>query len=92
MRNTRKYSLAAAGVLLSAATVLGTQSMAQAQDVATTPRYQPEMVEALAASLGVSEKAAVDRLERQDAQQARLADLQKRGISGDGAFFDASAG
>ncbi|OCC12920.1 S1 family peptidase [Streptomyces sp. PTY087I2] len=90
MRNTRKYSLAAAGVLLSAATVLGTQSMAQAQDGATTPRYQPEMVRALAASLGVSEKAAVDRLDRQDAQQTKLAGLRKQGISGDGAFFDAS--
>lgn len=92
MRNTRKFSLAAAGVLLSAATVLGTQTMAQAQDGATTPRYQPEMVEALAASLGVSEKAAVDRLDRQEAQQAKLTGLQKRGISGDGAFFDASGG
>jgi hypothetical protein len=64
--------------------------MAQAQDAASTPRYQPEMVQALASSLGVSEKAAVERLDRQDAQQATLAGLQKRGIAGDGAFFDAS--
>lgn len=90
MRNSRKYRLAAVGIALSASAVLGTQTLAQAQDTASPPRYQPEMVEALAASLGVSEKAAVDRLDRQDAQQARLAQLAKSGISGDGAFFDAS--
>ncbi|WP_411080769.1 S1 family peptidase [Streptomyces sp. cmx-18-6] len=89
MRNSRKYGLAA-GVVLSASALLGTQTMAQAQDVAPAPRYQPEMVRALAASLGVSEKAAVDRLDRQDAQQAKLAELTKSGIAGDGAFFDAS--
>ncbi|KOU05671.1 serine protease [Streptomyces sp. MMG1522] len=82
--------MAAAGVVLSASAVLSTQTMAQAQDAASTPRYQPEMVQALASSLGVSEKAAVERLDRQDAQQATLAGLQKRGIAGDGAFFDAS--
>lgn len=76
--------------MLSASAVLSTQTMAQAQDAASTPRYQPEMVQALASSLGVSEKAAVERLDRQDAQQATLAGLQKRGIAGDGAFFDAS--
>ncbi|CAM5415202.1 MULTISPECIES: S1 family peptidase [Streptomyces] len=90
MRNSRKFCLAAAGVVLSASAVLSTQTMAQAQDAASTPRYQPEMVQALASSLGVSEKAAVERLDRQDAQQATLAGLQKRGIAGDGAFFDAS--
>ncbi|GGU16550.1 S1 family peptidase [Streptomyces lateritius] len=90
MRNSRKYRLAAVGIALSASAVLGTQSMAQAQDTASTPRYQPEMVRALAASLGVSEAAAVERLDRQDAQQAKLAQLKKSGIAGDGAFFDAS--
>ncbi|MBD3555540.1 S1 family peptidase [Streptomyces sp. SP18CM02] len=90
MRNSRKFCLAAAGVVLSASAVLSTQTMAQAQDAASTPRYQPEMVQALASSLGVSEKAAVERLDRQNAQQATLAGLQKRGIAGDGAFFDAS--
>ncbi|MEW2068789.1 S1 family peptidase [Streptomyces sp. NPDC007346] len=90
MRNSRKYCLAAAGAMLTASAVLGTQTMAQAQDVAPTPRYQPEMVQALAASLGVSEKAAIDRLDRQDAQQTKLAELTKRGIADDGAFFDAS--
>ncbi|MFD3729299.1 S1 family peptidase [Streptomyces sp. NPDC058671] len=90
MRNSRKCRLVAVGIALSASAVLGTQSMAQAQDTASTPRYQPEMVRALAASLGVSEAAAVERLDRQDAQQAKLAQLKKSGIVGDGAFFDAS--
>ncbi|WP_217166060.1 S1 family peptidase [Streptomyces sp. AC512_CC834] len=93
MRNSRKYRLAAVGIALSASAVLGTQTMAQAQTQGTTdtaPRYQPEMVRALAASLGVSEGAAIDRLDRQDAQQAKLAELARRGIAGDGAFFDAS--
>ncbi|MFC9792360.1 S1 family peptidase [Streptomyces sp. NPDC127584] len=90
MRNSRKYRLAAVGIALSASAVLGTQFTAQAQDTASTPRYQPEMVRALAASLGVSEEAAVDRLDRQDTQQATLARLAKSGIAGDGAFFDAS--
>ncbi|MET9931385.1 MULTISPECIES: S1 family peptidase [unclassified Streptomyces] len=90
MRNSRKYRLAAVGIALSASAVLGTQFTAQAQDTASTPRYQPEMVRALAASLGVSEEAAVDRLDRQDAQQAVLARLAKSGTAGDGAFFDAS--
>ncbi|MFE1016713.1 S1 family peptidase [Streptomyces sp. NPDC058794] len=90
MRNSRKYRLAAVGIALSASAVLGTQTVAQAQGTDTTPHYQPEMVRALAASLGVSEKAAVDRLDRQAAQQAKLAELAKRGIAGDGAFFDGS--
>ncbi|MFF9497271.1 S1 family peptidase [Streptomyces flaveolus] len=91
MRNSRKYRLAAVGIALSASAVLGAQTTAQAQGTTdATPRYQPEMVRALAASLGVSEEAAADRLDRQDAQQAKLAELAKRGIAGDGAFFDAS--
>ncbi|MFD7463627.1 S1 family peptidase [Streptomyces tendae] len=90
MRNSRKYRLAAVGIALAASVVLGTQTVAQAQGTDATPHYQPEMVRALAASLGVSEEAAVDRLDRQDAQQSKLAELAKRGIAGDGAFFDAS--
>ncbi|MFD7564151.1 S1 family peptidase [Streptomyces tendae] len=90
MRNSRKYRLAAVGIALAASVVLGTQTVAQAQGTDATPHYQPEMVRALAASLGVSEEAAVDRLDRQDAQQSKLAELDKRGIAGDGAFFDAS--
>lgn len=76
--------IAAAGALLSVTAVT-----AQAQASEAAPRYQPEMVRALADSLGVSEKAAVERLDEQDAQQRRLAGLAKDGISGDGAFFTA---
>ncbi|WP_445276320.1 S1 family peptidase [Streptomyces drozdowiczii] len=90
MRNSRKYRMAALGLALSASAVLGTQTLAQAQETESAPRYQPEMVRALAASLGVSEQAATERLVRQDAQQARLAALTKSGIAGDGAFFDGS--
>ncbi|MDT0430621.1 S1 family peptidase [Streptomyces salyersiae] len=89
MRHFRKYRFAAVAALLSASAVVGTHTTAQAQDVAPSSRYQPEMVRALAASLGVSEKAAVDRLDRQDVQQTRLAELERSGISDDGAFFDA---
>ncbi|MEU1146210.1 S1 family peptidase [Streptomyces sp. NPDC005863] len=92
--HSRRYRFAAVAALLSASVVVGTQATAQAQaptkDAASDARYQPEMVRALAASLGVSERAAVDRLDRQAAQQARLADLKKGGISEDGAFFDAA--
>ncbi|MEU6565561.1 S1 family peptidase [Streptomyces parvulus] len=90
MRNSRKYRLTAFCLVLSASTVLGTQTVAQAQGTDATPHYQPEMVRALAASLGVSEEAAAGRLDRQDTQQAKLAELARRGIAGDGAFFDAS--
>ncbi|MFI7351051.1 S1 family peptidase [Streptomyces sp. NPDC049936] len=90
MRNSRKYRLTAVCFVLSASAVLGTQTVAQAQGTDATPHYQPEMVRALAASLGVSEEAAADRLGRQDKQQAKLAELARRGIAGDGAFFDAS--
>ncbi|WP_447034992.1 S1 family peptidase [Streptomyces sp. DSM 118878] len=86
MRISHKSALiAAVGALLSVTAVTTTQ--AQAGEAA--PRYQPEMVRALADSLGVSEKAAVARLDEQDAQQRRLAALAKNGISGDGAFFTA---
>ncbi|CAM5410227.1 S1 family peptidase OS=Streptomyces alboniger OX=132473 GN=CP975_24985 PE=3 SV=1 [Streptomyces alboniger] len=86
MRISHKSALiAAAGALLSVSVVTATQ--AQADEAA--PRYQPEMVQALAESLGVSEKAAVERLDEQDAQQRQLSGLSKKGISGDGAFFTA---
>ncbi|MFJ8923558.1 trypsin-like serine protease [Streptomyces sp. NPDC102415] len=90
MRNSRMYRLAAVAITLSASAALGTQTVAQAQGTDATPHYQPEMVRALAASLGVSEDAAIDRLDRQDVQQAKLAELARRGIADDGAFFDAS--
>lgn len=101
MRNSRnshsagKYRFALVAAALSASVVMGTQATAQAQDAApagdsSAPLYQPEMVRALAASLGVDAKAATDRLDRQDAQQKHLAELRKGGLADDGAFFDAS--
>lgn len=90
MRNSRTYTLAAVGALLSVSAVMGTQATAQAQATAPTPRYQPEMVRALAASLGVSDAAAADRLDRQGALQKRLNALKKGRISTDGAFFATS--
>ncbi|MDR6593511.1 S1 family peptidase [Saccharothrix longispora] len=55
---------------------------------ATGSGYQPEMVAALARTLGVDESAAVRRLDREADQQRRLADLTERGVRVDGAFFD----
>ncbi|MFI0237837.1 S1 family peptidase [Streptomyces sp. NPDC016845] len=90
MRISRKYALVAtAGILLSVSAVSGAQAQ-EGQDgrgSGASPRYQPEMVRALAASLGVSETAAVRRLDQQAQQQDRLADLGRSGISADGAFF-----
>ncbi|MFV0131567.1 S1 family peptidase [Streptomyces sp. HMX112] len=87
MRISRKYAfIAAVGALLSVTAGIGAPAQAGEAPV----RYQPEMVQALAASLGVSEATAVQRLDQQDAQQARLAGLAKSGISADGAFFDAA--
>ncbi|MEU6488737.1 S1 family peptidase [Streptomyces sp. NPDC046887] len=88
MRISRKYALAvSAAALLSVTAVTGASSAAAGE---SAPRYQPEMVKALAASLGVSEQAAVERLDQQDAQQRRLAGLAGKGIAADGAFFSSA--
>ncbi|MGW4348141.1 alpha-lytic protease prodomain-containing protein [Streptomyces sp. NPDC004690] len=76
----------AAGTLLAAAVATGA---AQAAPSPTAPRYQPAMVAALARSLGVSEDAAVARLDQQAAQQSELADLSRSGTATDGAYFTA---
>ncbi|GAA1335689.1 S1 family peptidase [Saccharothrix algeriensis] len=52
--------------------------------------YQPEMVAALARTLGVSDTAAVQRLDSEAAQQRKLSDLVGSGVRVDGAFFDQS--
>ncbi|WP_203634705.1 S1 family peptidase [Streptomyces sp. SID10815] len=75
----------AAGTLLSAAVATG--ATAQAAPSPTAPRYQPAMVAALAHSLGVSETAAVARLDHQAAQQAELGELNHAGVATDGAYF-----
>ncbi|WP_455433136.1 hypothetical protein [Streptomyces kanasensis] len=50
--------------------------------------YQPQMVHALAQSLGVSDTAAVRHLDRQADQQETLDHLERAGVRADGAFFD----
>ncbi|WP_052021343.1 S1 family peptidase [Actinokineospora spheciospongiae] len=55
---------------------------------AAPQQYQPEMVTALARTLGVDERAAVSRLDREAAQRQRLADLTRGGLRVDGAFVD----
>ncbi|MEU6062829.1 S1 family peptidase [Streptomyces sp. NPDC047097] len=88
VRISRKYALAvSAAALLSVTAVTGASSAAAGE---SAPRYQPEMVKALAASLGVSEQAAVERLDQQDAQQRQLAGLAGKGIAADGAFFSSA--
>ncbi|EYT81391.1 serine protease [Streptomyces sp. Tu 6176] len=87
MRVSRISMVATAvGTLLSAAVVTGA---AQATAAPTAARYQPEMVTALAHSLGVSEDAAVARLDRQAAQEGELSDLGRAGVATDGAYFTA---
>ncbi|MFG3336555.1 S1 family peptidase [Streptomyces tendae] len=76
----------AVATLLSAAAVTASAQAAPTDDA---PRYQPAMVAALADSLGVSEDAAVARLDHQDAQQDELAELDRSGVATDGAYFTA---
>jgi hypothetical protein len=76
----------AVGTLLSAAAVTASAQAAPTDDA---PRYQPAMVAALADSLGISEDAAVARLDHQAAQQDELAELDRSGVATDGAYFTA---
>ncbi|MFH8369346.1 alpha-lytic protease prodomain-containing protein [Streptomyces sp. NPDC018031] len=86
MRVSRKYVLTATvGALLSVSVVTGARA---GEPASAAPRYQPQMVQALADSLGVTEQTAVRRLDQQAAQQKLLAELGEDGISPDGAFFD----
>ncbi|WP_443076150.1 S1 family peptidase [Streptomyces sp. NBC_01716] len=88
MQVSRKYLVAAVtGVLLSASAVTGAQAADPSGAAAQAPRYQPEMVAALAKTLGGSEQAAVDRLDHEAAQQRELAAVNKQGVKTDGAFF-----
>ncbi|GEC08565.1 serine protease [Streptomyces spinoverrucosus] len=86
MRNSRKrLTVLTAAVLLSSATVV---SGAQAAD-STGTRYDTAMISALATSLGVSEQAAVERLDRETTQRNTLSSLERKGVATDGSFFDA---
>ncbi|MEU5999339.1 S1 family peptidase [Streptomyces sp. NPDC047197] len=86
MAHVRHYLLAAAaaGALVATTGVTGAHA-----DSTPAPRYEPQMIEALADTLGVSDTAAVRRLDEQADQQRRLARLQRDGVRTDGAFFDA---
>ncbi|MBY8852275.1 hypothetical protein K7G98_30120, partial [Saccharothrix sp. MB29] len=76
------------GVVALSCLVSTTLFTGGAATAATGSGYQPEMVAALARTLGVDESAAVRRLDREADQQRRLADLTARGVQVDGAFFD----
>ncbi|MGD9482265.1 S1 family peptidase [Streptomyces sp. TRM70308] len=86
MRLSKKHVLAC----VAAAAVLSVTGpvTAQATPSAETPRYQPEMVTALATSLDVEEKDAIALLDDQAQQQDTLATLEKKGLDTAGAFFD----
>lgn len=89
-KNARRYIVAASiGALLSAGVATGAHAgtAARAAAPASAPAYQPEMVEALATTLGVGEKAAVERLDREAEQQDRFAELRKDRVDTLGAFF-----
>ncbi|MEW1628851.1 S1 family peptidase [Streptomyces sp. NPDC089173] len=84
-KNARRYIVAASiGALLSAGVATG----AYAGAAESAPlKYQPEMVQALATTLGVSEQEAVERLDREARQQGRFAKLRAEKVSTLGAFF-----
>ncbi|MFJ7413780.1 S1 family peptidase [Streptomyces sp. NPDC098077] len=88
-KNARRSVVAASiGVLLSAGVATGAYAGTTSEPSATSaPAYQPEMVKALATTLGVSEKAAVRRLDREADQQDRFAELRKDRVDTLGAFF-----
>ncbi|WNF27566.1 S1 family peptidase [Streptomyces sp. C11-1] len=87
-KNARRYIVAASiGALLSAGVATGAYAGTAAEPSA--PAYQPEMVQALAETLGVSEKAAVERLDREARERDRFAELRKHRVDTLGAFFTA---
>ncbi|MBD3554844.1 MULTISPECIES: S1 family peptidase [Streptomyces] len=93
-KNTRRYIVAASvGALLSAGVATGAyagttgEPSAPASAPVSAPAYQPEMLKALATTLGVSEKAAAERLDREADQRDRFAELRKDRVETLGAFF-----
>ncbi|MFJ9108842.1 S1 family peptidase [Streptomyces sp. NPDC102283] len=88
-KNARRSVVAASiGVLLSAGVATGAYAGTTSEPSSpSAPAYQPEMVKALATTLGVSEKAAVRRLDREADQQDRFAELRKDRVDTLGAFF-----
>ncbi|MDQ0985020.1 S1 family peptidase [Streptomyces sp. V2I9] len=88
-KNARRYIVAASiGALLSAGVATGAYAGTTGEPSApAAAAYHPEMIEALATTLGVSEKAAVRRLDREARQQDRFAELRKDRVDTLGAFF-----
>ncbi|WP_030295985.1 S1 family peptidase [Streptomyces sp. NRRL F-5681] len=93
-KNTRRYIVAASvGALLSAGVATGAyagttgEPSVPASAPVSAPAYQPEMLKALATTLGVSEKAAAERLDREADQRDRFAELRKDRVETLGAFF-----
>ncbi|MFG3100392.1 S1 family peptidase [Streptomyces sp. NPDC048182] len=83
----RPRTILASGAATAALVLAG--AVAPAQGAPTNPGdYQPQMVHALADSLGISDAAAVRRLDSQAAQQKTLAGLRAPGVDARSAFFD----
>jgi hypothetical protein len=57
--------------------------------VSPKAHYDAAMLHALASSLGVSDRAAAERLDSETRQQNRLSALERQGVATDGSFFDA---
>jgi hypothetical protein len=90
MSLTRNRLLTAV-LAITALAATGTQGAHAATAPVPAPpagHYQPEMVHALAQSLGVSDAAATRRLDSQADQQRILDRLERDGVRTDGAFFD----
>ncbi|OLR92274.1 S1 family peptidase [Actinokineospora bangkokensis] len=83
---TALCALVPAGAVATASAAAAQPAAAQA--TAAQARYQPEMVAALARTLGVDEATAAARLDREAAQQQRFAELTRAGLVVDGSFVD----
>ncbi|MFI6101609.1 trypsin-like serine protease [Lentzea sp. NPDC051213] len=73
------------GALLLAGVTAGAVLLPPA---ASADRYEPAMVEALAAHLGTTPGKAIARLDREQNLSRALAGLQAQGVPTDGAYFD----
>ncbi|MFG2721839.1 S1 family peptidase [Streptomyces sp. NPDC048416] len=79
---------AATAALVMAAGAVPAHGASGSVSSAPDGRYQKEMVHALAASLGISDEAAVRRLDSQAHQQSVLGSLHTPGADPRGAYFD----
>ncbi|WP_225827586.1 S1 family peptidase [Streptomyces naphthomycinicus] len=79
---------AATAALLISTGAVSAHGATATDSAATDGRYPKQMVHALAASLGISDTAAVRRLDSQARQQTALEGLRSAGVDTRGAFFD----